>query len=103
MLNYESRFGLYDHAQYAVTPDGLPLGVLAVDFFDRTPESLGRQGERTRDPIESKESYRWLQGYRGACDLAGRHPDTEIVSVAYREGDLYDVFLPRIAPQGTAS
>lgn len=93
VLNKCSRFGLYDHSQIAFTPERLCLGVLDVELFDRTPESLGKSAERASDPIEEKESFRWLKGYRLACELAGKHPDTQIVSVADREGDIYDIFV----------
>jgi hypothetical protein len=92
-LNSEKRFGLYDHTHLAVTPDKLPLGVLGTEQFDRAPESLGRTEERRNLPIEEKESFRWLTGYRLACELAGECPDTQIVSVADREADIYDIFV----------
>jgi hypothetical protein len=92
-LNSEQRFGLYEHLHLAVTPDKLPLGVVGVEFFDRAPESLGKTRERATLPIQEKESFRWLKGYRLACALAAECPDTQIVSVADREGDLYDIFV----------
>lgn len=92
-LNREERRGFYDHSHIAFTPEKLCLGVLDVDLFDRTPERLGRTAERATDPIETKESFRWLQGYRLCCELAAECPETQIVSLADREGDLYDIFL----------
>jgi hypothetical protein len=92
VLNDENRFGLYDHSHLAFTPERLCLGVLDVDFFDRTPQSLGRAKERKYDPIEQKESYRWLQGYRLASELTGQHSNTQIVSVADCECDIYEIF-----------
>lgn len=47
------------------------------------PESL---------PIEVKESMRWLNSYRIAQKLAERLPETLIVSIADREGDIYELF-----------
>jgi hypothetical protein len=93
VLDAEHRFGLYDHSHIAFTPERLCLGVVGVEFFSRTPESLGKARERRNDPIETKESFRWLQGYRVACDLAASCPDTQIVSVADSECDIYDIFL----------
>lgn len=92
-LNRETRFGLYHHAQLAVTPDKLPLGVLATENFDRAAESLGQADQRATLPIEDKESFRWLKGYRVACEVATRCPGTRIVSVADREADLYDIYV----------
>jgi hypothetical protein len=93
VLDAEDRYGLYDHSHIAFTPERLCLGVLGVEFFSRTPESLGKTRERRNDPIEAKESFRWLQGYRLACDLAASCPNTQIVSVADCECDIYDIFL----------
>jgi hypothetical protein len=92
-LNQETRFGLYHHAHLAVTPDKLPLGVLATENFDRAAETLGQAEQRTNLPIEDKESFRWLKGYRLACAVAAQCPGTRIVSVADREADLYDIYV----------
>ena len=92
-LNKADRFGIYDHTHLAVTPQRLPLGVVGVEQFDRTAESLGKTAERTTLPIEEKESFRWLSGDRLASELAGECPGTQIVSVADREADIYDIFV----------
>lgn len=92
-LNRESRFGFYDHSHLAVTPDGLGLGVFGAESFARTAESLGKTDERTSLPIEEKESFRWLAGYRLASQLASECSETQIVSVADCEADIYDIFL----------
>jgi hypothetical protein len=92
-LDKSYRFGLYDHTSLAVTPDRLCLGVVGCEQFDRAPESLGQAESRGTQPIEDKESFRWLTGYRLACQIAAECPDTQIVSVSDREGDLYDIFV----------
>ena len=92
-LNTEQRFGLYEHVLLAVTPDKLCLGVVGTESFDRAPESLGQTKERRTLPIEEKESFRWLEGYRLACQLAVECPERQIVSVADREADIYDIFV----------
>lgn len=102
LLDQEFRFGLYDHSHVAFTPQGLCLGVVEVDFFDRTFESLGKGRERKCDPIETKETYRWLLGYRLACELARNHPETQVISVADSEADIYDIFLEVSKQQNAA-
>jgi hypothetical protein len=92
-LNRKNRLGLYDHTHLAVTPNGLSLGVVGVEYFDREEEGLGKSKERSKLPIEKKESFRWLTGYRLACEMARDCPETQIVSVADREADLYDIFM----------
>mgnify|MGYP000483553880 CR=1 FL=1 len=101
-LNKPHRFGLYDHTSLAITPQGACLGVVAAEQFDRTPESLGRTRERTNWPIEEKESFRWLNGYRFATQLAGECPDTQIISVADSEADIYDIFVDAQEQQAPA-
>jgi hypothetical protein len=92
-LNREQRRGLYEHVQLAITPEQHCLGVAGSEFLDRTAESLGRSAERKTWPIEAKESFRWLRGYRLACELAAACPETRVVSVADREADIYDIFV----------
>ncbi len=92
-LNTEKCLGLYEQVHLAVTPDKLCLGVVGSEFFDRAPESLGKAGERRTLPIEEQESFRWLKGSRLACQLAAECPQTQIVSIADREADIYDIFI----------
>ena len=92
-LDRPERFGLYAHAHLAVTPGKLALGVVGIDFFDRAPETLGQSDERITLPIEQKESFRWLEGFRLAQQLAADLPETQIVNVADREADIYDIFV----------
>ena len=91
-----TQLGFYQHVNLAVTTDRLPLGVLSAECFDRAAESFEKTSpkpRRTPEVIESKESFRWLKGFRLCCELAKRHPETRIVSVADREADIYDIFL----------
>jgi len=93
VLNEDYRFGFFDHTHLAITPDRLPLGIVGVEEFERTPESLGKTKERKSLPIEEKESFRWLKGYRLAAELNNECGATQIVSVADRECDIYDIFV----------
>lgn len=92
-LNIKERFGFYEHVQFAVTPEGLPLGVVGTESYDREPESLGQAHSRRTSPIEDKESRRWLNAYRIACELQESCPNTQVVSIADREGDIYDLYV----------
>lgn len=67
--------------------------MVGIEYFDRDKAGLGQSRQRSGLLIEEKESLRWLTGYRLACGLARDCPDTQIVNVADREADLYDVFL----------
>lgn len=96
-LDHESRLGMYQHLQLAITAQRFPLGVVGSECFDRAPESLGQTKQRSSLPIEEKEFFRWLEGYRRSGELARECPGTRIVSVADREADLHDIFVE--APQ----
>lgn len=92
-LTSEDRWGFLDHTVLAATPERLPLGVVDDETYARPVEGFGESKKRQYDPIEEKETYRWLQGYRSACEVAARVPETKIVAVADREGDIYELFV----------
>ena len=96
-LNDEAHVGFYDHVLVAVTPAQVMLGVLDAQIWARDPEEFARsaavkaQARKTKT-IEEKESVRWLEGYRHACQVAAEAPDTQIVCVSDSEGDVYECF-----------
>ena len=77
-LSYEAQHGLYVHPTLAVTPAGLALGGLDAWMWARKP----------KDQPDVKESTRWVEGYEIVADLAEAVPDSRLVYVADREGDL---------------
>lgn len=87
-----SRRGLFMHPSLIVAHGGLPLGVSKMDFIVRKDEEHGKSADKKKLPIEEKESFRWLEGYRHACDIAKRLPDCEVFSVADREADIFEIF-----------
>ena len=80
--------GLDLHSCLAVGESGLPLGVLRLHGY--APESA--QGKDPHRPIEEKESYRWLAAYAEVSLIAARIPETRVINVADREGDLFELF-----------
>jgi len=92
-LTSEDRLGFLDHTVLAATPERLPLGVIEVDTYARSGEGFGESQKRRHNAIEEKETYRWLQGYRAACEVTACVPGTKIVAVADREGDIYELFV----------
>ena len=81
--------GLRLHSCLAVgADDGLPLGVVRLDGY--APASA--KGKDRARPIEEKDSNRWLVTYRDGIELAAALPDTRFVSVADREGDIFELF-----------
>jgi hypothetical protein len=81
-LCYEAQVGMYLHATYAVTPDREPLGVMNAWMWAREPrDANGRRGG-------VKESVRWIESYEIVAEQARALPDTRLVYVADREGDI---------------
>ncbi|MGV4933341.1 IS4/Tn5 family transposase DNA-binding protein, partial [Shigella sp. SIG2] len=42
--------------------------------------------------VSEKETWRWVEGYNKATELARQCPDTHVLSISDREGDFYDLF-----------
>lgn len=92
-LASEDRQGFFLHTQWVVTDQRLPLGSWRCQIYAREVEQIGVvSAQRKRTPIEEKESYRWLEGYRSACALAEQAPAVHVISCCDREGDVYEVF-----------
>lgn len=99
-LNDESRVGFFNHTMLAVTPERIPLGVVEADIWARDWEEFrenqtdkqAKERKRKQQPIEDKESFRWLQGYRRGCEVADEVPDTKMVVVSDSEGDIFECF-----------
>jgi Transposase Tn5 dimerisation domain/Transposase DNA-binding len=92
-LSYPERTGFFQHVQLAVTPERLPLGVIAAMTWGRDPADYPKNDQRKQKPIEEKESDRWLLGYRRACAVAAAVPGTQIIAISDREGDIYECFV----------
>lgn len=97
-LNDESRRGVLAHPTLAVTPERLCLGVLNADLWVRA--ALGQREQRQRKAFADKESMHWLTGYRLACRVAEQTSDTQVVSIADREGDIYEIFAAALPEEG---
>lgn len=80
--------GLDLHSCLVVGNSGLPLGVLHLHGY--APQPAGDKDPAR--PIEQKESYRWLEAYQDASEVAALLPDTRIISVADREADMFELF-----------
>ncbi len=88
-LGHEKSHGFYLHPNLAITPDRLCLGIISFETWTR--KELGIRHKRKNKPIEEKETYRWLKGYEAANKIALAAPDTLVVSISDREGDIYEI------------
>ena len=99
-LGDDQHWGLHDHVALAVTPQRLTLGVVDSFTWARDPEDFHKRRAARRKPIEAKESYRWLEGYRHACAVAAECPQTQIVCLSDSEGDIYECLAAAAAVEG---
>ena len=84
--------GFMMHSLLAVTPEGLPLGVLGMKTWARAEEERGRKHHRKARPIAEKESIKWIEGIEHLVALKARCAATRLVGVGDRESDLYELF-----------
>lgn len=80
--------GLRLHSSLALSQDGLPLGLVQLHGY--APQSA--EGKDRQRPIEQKESYRWIEGFAQAMEIAALLPNTQVISVADREADMFELF-----------
>lgn len=91
-LSYATQRGMYVHPTLLVTPERISLGIWDAWMWAREADHHGRAKERRHWPIEAKESMRWIEGYERVCELAAEVPETRMIYVADREGDIYELF-----------
>ena len=84
--------GLHLHTTLAVTPDGVPLGVLRAGFDAPSPPDPDNKGPKAR---EDRKSFRWIEGLRDCAQAAQRLPETRVVCTMDREADFLDLFIER--------
>lgn len=103
-LSYQTQIGLHTHAIVAFTPERLCLGAIDADTWGRDPGEFGKRKQKQGKPIQAKESYRWVQGLERASAVAVELPDTQVISVADAESDIYECFSAALiaAPVGAA-
>ena len=109
-LDGSLRRGLFAHVVHAFTPEGTPLGTTSAQIINRPekPKNKGKtkaekEKERTATPIENKESMRWLTGQRSVLQAAAELPDTQCISIADSEADIYELLAePRTIDDGRA-
>jgi len=80
--------GIKLHTSLALSPEGVPLGVVYQKAWARDDAELGKRAGRHKKPIEEKESYRWIEGMRSA--RAAVDKSVTLIHIADREGDIYE-------------
>ncbi len=98
-LSHPNHRGLMVHSTLAITPERVPLGLVAQEVWARDPDSVGLRATRKSRPIEDKESHKWLTSLQAVNELSEECPQTRFVSVGDREADVYDLFVLKRAPR----
>lgn len=62
-----------------------------------TPRRAAWPANATAKPVVQKESQKWLDSLSACQALAAECPDTLLVNLTDREGDLYDLFAQALA------
>jgi hypothetical protein len=89
------------HDTLALTPSGVPLGLIDIQVWARDPRASGQAKQRKQRPIEDKESLRWLTSYRRTAEVRRLCSNTRLVNLADREADIYELFQEAAqAPDG---
>jgi hypothetical protein len=84
--------GLHLHSTLAVTPEGLPLGVLRAACTAPTPKPPEDARPPTAIPIAEKETFCWIEAHRDCVALAAELRQTRLCSVMDREADFFELF-----------
>ena len=91
----DGQMGLIMHSTLALTPQGVPLGLLTQDIWareavDPTLDTAARRTQRRHQPITAKESFKWLKALQ---EVEALRPDgVEVVHVCDSEADIYEMF-----------
>lgn len=88
--------GLIMHTSFAVSKEGLPLGILEQKISSREDISaeikeLKRKTHNTVFPIEERESNKWLASLKSTQQLF-RGERTKLITICDREADIYEFF-----------
>ena len=91
--------GLLIHPTIAITPKRICLGLVDVQIWSRDGEAhrkLLSSEVRRNEPIEEKESFRWIKSYRKACELAQQFPETRFINIGDRESDILELIVESV-------
>ncbi|WP_316157824.1 IS4 family transposase [Cupriavidus sp. BIC8F] len=89
--------GFLMHSLLAVSPEGLPLGVLGMKTWARPEGTEGSAARRKSRPIHEKESIKWIEGLAHLSALKSRCEHTQLIGIGDRESDVYELFAAQRA------
>lgn len=90
VCQHDEFFGLLLHTTIAVSRDRTPLGILDANIWGRESKVKGKKKNSAKEPIENKESFKWVRGKRSADELL--NDVCQVVIVGDRESDIFELF-----------
>lgn len=88
----QKQSGFVMHSTLALTAEGMPLGILTQAIYSRPVDQPSKTAaECKKQPIEEKESYKWIQAFEQTLTLTG--DKTETLTICDREADIYEMFV----------
>ena len=95
-LQYEYMKGFYIHNHMIYNVNGMGLGVFDQKFWNYRAEELGtHKDQRKKVDFEDKASFRWYEQFEGLQKSFENLPDTTVISIADREGDIHELLQAR--------
>ena len=97
-LESNDKYGFFLHPLYAISEEGIPLGIVDHVLWSRESILTGlNQPEKDRlrkqACYEEKESCRWLEMFQSGEQIARANPQTHYINVADSESDIHELFL----------
>jgi len=96
-LESDEKRGLFLHPLYAMTDEGLPLGIVDQEIWTRDQirtdlTKAEKEQLRKQTVFEEKESQRWLAMFQSGEQIARANPGTNYTVVGDSESDICEVF-----------
>ncbi len=90
----EGTLGLHMHSTLAVSPEGIPLGLLHIQYD--APDGQAQRGR----PLEERKTFRWIRALRDCAEVAGQLAGPRLVAVMDREADGQALFAEQRRLEG---
>jgi hypothetical protein len=89
-LDHPKSRGVKHHSGWAVSGQGVPVGLLHQHLWGRALAQLGKTQQRRQRPTPAQESQRWLDCWQQTKPIMP--PPSNGGMVGDREADFYDLF-----------
>jgi len=97
-MNFLYHRGGRLHNSLILSSKGVPIGLFKQSVNIRSDETFGKRNNRKREPIEDKESYKWLVHFNALQEYYAPYPNIEVFSICDREADIHELFCAKQAP-----